>query len=210
MALMHVNQAMRWVSNIRGKSTSQAKPLTVSIYTELNSTSLYAPVKRGKPGDMSASRLKRGTNIREVTGEYTRVALNVDSAAQSLEAARAALQNGDFAAADVALAAVQNEVTRTTTTSDLPLLKVRQNLMLARARVEESKYKDAAAPLRAAAEGLAEYQRLNPGPHATEAGLMRQQIQQYARTVGREHSDALDRISDWWEKSTAWFDEMTK
>ena len=90
----------------------------------------------------------------------------------------------------------------------MPLLKVRQNLQLAKARVLEDKYKEAAAPLRAAAEGLAQYQLLFPGPRAETAEAMRQEMETYARNIARDHVRAADKIDDWLQPVQQWYSAL--
>jgi hypothetical protein len=106
-------------------------------------------------------------------------------------------------------AAQQNVVTETVN-QDMPLLRAKENLTLARERVLAGKYKAARMPLKSAAEALANYQKLSPGPHANEAGDLRLQMDAYADRVGRDHSDALDRIRDWSGKVDAWQKEQAR
>ena len=62
-----------------------------------------------------------------------------------------ALDQGDLATAGADLAAVQSAVVTKTFRGDLPLVQARENLEIARTRVEEGDYKDAVMPLKAAA-----------------------------------------------------------
>ena len=199
----HINQALANARNIKEHSDPAAASIVVPVRTEIETTTTYTPVKRGK-GEMTAKRMKRDTSVREVQGTVTHQALNVTAAASQLETAQAALERNDWAAADSALAAVHASVVREQERGDMPLLKTRQNLELARSRVLEDKYNDASAPLRAAAEGLAAFAAQSEGPLAERASSMRSQIEDYARTVRERPSDAVDRINGWLDPVNEW------
>jgi hypothetical protein len=87
----------------------------------------------------------------------------------------------------------------------MPLLKARENLELARARVLEDQYKDAAAPLRAAAEALADYARQFPGPRADQAESLRKDIDAFAKRVRERPTDTVDRINSWLDPVNTWY-----
>jgi hypothetical protein len=170
----------------------------------VDETVLYAPVKNN-------DRMTRGTNVRQVSGTTTRDFIDVGVAAGDLTAAGTALNNGDLRAADQSLAAVQGAVVqKTSTATDMPLLRAREDLRLARYRVLDGKYKDARAPLASAGQALAEYARMNPGPHADRARVMEQDIDAYARNIAHDHSDAADRINGWLDTANSWSREMTE
>jgi ABC-type amino acid transport substrate-binding protein len=164
-------------------------------------------VKHGKSGEMTANRLKKDTSVRDTEGEVTTRKLNVTTAAARLPAAEAAVERGDWPAADVALAEIQTGVVQTTANDEMPLMRARENLELARARILENKYADAVVPLRAAAQALADFQKMYPGPRAEQAEFMRQQIAQYAGMVRHDHSDAADRIKSWLDPINQWYQE---
>jgi hypothetical protein len=207
-ALAHVTEALGMIHQIQSAAAannmeSQGR-LVVPITGELETESVYGPVKRGDEGKLIARRMKRGTNVRDVTGTVTRSMLDVNAAESNLKTAQAALVSENFTTADAALAAAQQNVVTETANENLPLLRAKQNLTLARTRVLEGKYKDARMPLKSAAQALADYEKLSAGPHASEAGDMRLAISAYADRVGRDHSDALDRIQDWSSKVDSW------
>jgi hypothetical protein len=85
-----------------------------------------------------------------------------------------------------------------------PLLKTKLALELARARVREDRFQDAASALRDAAHALADYEKLSPGPHAETAEFIRHEIEAYASKIGRNHEDAADRIDLWLERANRW------
>jgi hypothetical protein len=209
-AVDHIRQAITLAKSIQEQTAGQTKPVLIPVAWEVETTSTYAPVKGGKSGEISADRMKKGTSVREVQAEITSAKLDVASAADRLETARIALERQDWGAADNALSAISKSLIRTRTDEDMPLLKVRQNLQLAKARVLEEKYKDAAAPLRAAAEGLAQFEQMFPGPRADTAETMRQDIETYARNIAREHARAADQIDGWLQPVEQWYAALTK
>lgn len=213
-ALGHINQALKTANEVQNAAEANGMgtkgKLMVPIYRELETESVYRPVKHGKGETMTAGRLKRDTSIREVTGRMTGTSLDVTGAREHLEAARTALNNGDFAVADSALDAVEKGVVTESANFYVPLLRARENLDLARERVLEGKYKDAKMPLLAAAQALANYQKLSPGPHAGDAGYLRARIDGYAADIAHRHGDALDRIRNWSETVDRWCAEMTR
>lgn len=204
----HVDQALNLAAEIRG--SSEQRPLMVPLYSERNTTTTYAPVKKGKDGTLTANRLKRDTSVRQVEGQITSASLNVTDAQRNLEQARAALGNGNPSDADAALQAVQGDVVQHTVDSDnLPLLRARENLMLARARVLDDKPKDARAPLRAAAQSVGDYERMALGPHSRQAVDLRREIDAYADVVNKQNKEtSLARIDGWLNTLKAWQPEM--
>jgi hypothetical protein len=203
-ALQHVHQALADANAARDQAVADGKPLNVPVDTSIDETVLYAPVKHNDS-------MKRDTNVRQVTGTYTRDYIDVGLASNELNAAETALNNGNLQAADASLAAVQAAVThQTSVQTDMPLLRVREDLRLARYRVLDGKYKDAEAPLTSAGQALAEYARINPGPHADEARAMQRDIEAYASNITHDHSDAAARIDGWMDTANTWFHEMTE
>ncbi len=209
-ALDHVKQARALAAEIRQHAPARDNPILVPVSEEIDTTSIYGPVKGGNNGQLSARRLKRDTSVREVEGATTVVRLNVTTAADSLQTAQAALERNDWTAANTALAAIPNGIVRTVTGDRMPLLKARDNLTLARDRVLDGKYADAAAPLRAAAEGLADFGKLAPGPRAQDADYIRQKIEACARNIGKDHSGVAQQIEYWLGTVEQWNQEFAK
>jgi hypothetical protein len=90
------------------------------------------------------------------------------------------------------------------TLAAMPLLEAHQYLMLARSQVLEQKYPEAMAALSTAAQALAFFERLEPGPNGQSAEYMRQQIEQYTEVMSSDHSDAISRIDDWMSRIRKW------
>jgi len=203
-AMDHLRKAEILTGEIQKQSPENSQPLMVPVRRDIETTTTYTPVKQ-KHGEMTASRLKKNTSIREVDGEVATSNLNVTAVAEKLPAVESALQRDDWATADTVLAGIANSVVTTQAEGDMPLLKVRQNLQLARARVLDAKYKDAVVPLRAAAEGLHAFAEQAPGPNAERAESMRQEILDYAAHIGRDPSDAQVKIDYWMGPVDEWY-----
>jgi|SRR5579883_1617133 len=207
-ALAEVGQALTADRQILLESAGQPQPVLVTLSQDIETTTTYTPVKRLKNGELTADRLKRDTSIREVEATGTVSQLDATNAADRLTTAQTALQREDWAAADQALAQIQQSVTVTRVDGNMPLLQAHQNLELAKSRILEDKARDAAAPLRAAAQALADFERQSPGPDAERADFIRQQMLEQAGRVSHDHSDALDWINSWlatverWERKT--------
>jgi hypothetical protein len=86
-----------------------------------------------------------------------------------------------------------------------PLLRAKLALEMARARVLEDRFADAAASLRDASKALADYAKDSPGPHAETALFIRGELDSYAAQIVRNHADALDRIDLWRQPVEQWY-----
>jgi hypothetical protein len=202
-AMDHINHALAAVQEIQMQTAGQPAPLLVNVYTEWDATSTYRPVKRKNSDEVSADRWKKDTSVRDVEGEQAVGKLDISSASVDLTTAKTALAAEDWTGAGNALDAVQSRVVRQEYQGSLPLLKAQQNLSLARSRIAEGKFKDAVAPLRAAAQGLAQYETLSPD-HAAAAETMREQIDAYANDIRHNHADAFQRIDLWASRVNQW------
>ena len=196
-ALQHVRTAKSLIAEIRNAAPAAPDPLLIPISTDIETTTTYTPVKRAKDAEMTAARMKKRTSIREVQGDVTMDQLDVTRASGHLDDAEAALERSDFVAAGTALAAVNTDVVRTNTTGDIPLLKVRENLELARARILEGKVKAAATPFRAAAEGIATFQASAPKVRSAELDTMRSELFMAERDAAHGNAVATDRLDFW-------------
>lgn len=208
-ALDQTGQALTLARQILLESAGQPQPVVVTISKDLETTTTYRPVKRLKHGEFTADRMKHDTSVREVEATGTVEQLDVTNAAQRLAAAQAALQRRDWNTAGQALEEIQQSARTTRVDGSMPLLQARSNLELARSRILEDKPRDAAAPLRAAAQALAEFARQAPGPDAENAGFMRQQMLGQAEHAGRDPAETLDWISSWLDTLSRWDKKMT-
>ena len=168
-----VDEGLRLAAHAREALEASGMPLVVPLSEEVETTSTVGPMKRGK-------RIDRKATVRELEVEHRSVTLDVGVAQEKLEAARAELERGEMGAADAQLAALARGAEGQVVLQDPALLKARQNLLLARTRVEQGRYKDAQAPLRAAAKALG-----------------RRDIEDYAKSIRHDNADALARIDAW-------------
>lgn len=202
-ALEHIKQGLSLADEIRQNSPDSARPILVPVYREIDTTTTYTPVKH-KDGEMSADRLKRDTSIRGVSGDVTTARLDVTAAAERLQNAQASVASGDWSGADRALAAVAASVVVTQSQGSMPLDMARQNLQLARARVIDGKYKDAAVPLRSAAQALGDFEKSCAPPRSSAVESARQAILGYANSIAHNHDDATGKIDEWLVSLNQW------
>jgi hypothetical protein len=87
---------------------------------------------------------------------------------------------------------------------DTPLLAARRNLLLARSRVLKHEYPEAIPSLLATADALAYFEEQQLGQRGSDAGWVRQEIEDYADGIETDHSDALDRITAWLDQIRGW------
>ena len=141
--------------------------------------------------------------VRKVVGEYTSVWLNAKAAKAQLQSANDALKNGDMQAADRALEGVQRSVVLEFVAADMPLLKARENLMLARRSANSGNYAQAHSALQAASNALSTYEKAGSA-HATDAQKLRSEIDSYNKSIEQNHSDSASKIEAWWNQTTDW------
>jgi hypothetical protein len=202
-ALDHIRQGSALAATIlQSTPPSTPRPVLVRIYKSTETTTTYAPAKRN--GQLKKNATVAGTETQITTGR-----LDVSSAATRFQDAEAAVERDDWMTADSDLRAIPESVVQTTVEGNMPLLEARQNLRLARMRAEEGRYKDVAAPLRAAADDLADYERLGLGPLGQNAEYFRQQIADYARTVAKDHQEAAAHIDYWLGFIDKWYKQAT-
>lgn len=196
-AIGHVKQAVATVSEIQRKAGDAARPLMIPVYSQRETSTTVTPVH--KNGD-----LKHNSAVRGVDGETTITRLNITAAADRLPVAEAALESGDWSAADAALGDVEGSTSVTQTTGNMPLNMARQNLEIAKARVMDGKYHDAVLPLRSAAQALGDYERHFSGQQAANIELARQAMLSMAAHITHEHDGAVGQIDTWTEMTRQW------
>lgn len=196
-AVGHVKQAIATVNEIQQKASELPHPLMIPISSQTETSTTVTPVHRN--GD-----LKHNSAVRGVDGETTVTRLNVTAAADRLPAAEAALESGNWSAADAALGDVEGSMSVTQITGNMPLNMARQNLDIAKARVIEGKYHDAVLPLRSAAQALGDYERHVSGQQAANVETMRQAMLSMADHIGHEHDGAVGQIDAWTEMTRQW------
>ena len=208
-AQFHIDHAMENANMILNGSPHQRY---AQLYDELDRYSVLGPImtqrnnnttRNSTSSDASHVSTTPHTTVRNVEGEYTSVALDVQAARDHLNMASQALQQGNFQKADQALQAVQDSVVVTTVAADLPLLRARENLALARESAEDGHFGETRAALQAASRALAEYAGTS-GPHANDARATQSQIVNFSQSLQQDHTDAVSKIDQWWDQTTDW------
>jgi hypothetical protein len=203
VARQHVVEALANVTAMEVARPKAPQPMMVTLYTE----SVQIAVKNPKPvgaGTGSANRAE----VQQVTGESTRVALDVTDAKKHLTAALGAIDKGDLGAAGQDLASVDGDVKAESKVGDQPLIQARENLALALDDVRQQRFADAAAPLRAASAGLNEYSQ-GKSRYAKDAGKLRGEIDGMAASIEKEHAGADAKIAGWSKEITGWIQPLT-
>ncbi len=211
-ALFHVNHALQSAARLESDTKNGQ---IVPLYQELDRYTVLAPIMTEKnrashttTGSQSANTTAKTTQtpntaIKQVTGEFTSVGLDIQAAKEHLDAAKLAIQQKDFTKADEALAAVQNGVAVTSVASDLPLVRARENLVLAREATNRENFKEAHAALTAATQALGNYAS-NQGIHSADARMVKSQIDNFNQSNDQNHAAADSKIDSWWGRVVDW------
>lgn len=142
--------------------------------------------------------------VKGVEGGFSYIALDVDAAREHLQAAKQALKNNDPGKADLELARAQESVDAGTIATNMPLVRARENLSLARSDVNSSSYSQAKADLTAAANALKDYAKDTQAPHAQDASKLSGQIQSAASSIQSSHTASSQKIDNWWNQLANW------
>lgn len=142
--------------------------------------------------------------VKGVEGGFSYIALDVDAAREHLQAAKQALKNNDAGKADLELARAQESVDAGTIATNMPLVRARENLSLARSDVKSSSYSQAKADLTAAANALKDYAKDTQAPHAQDASKLSGQIQSAASSIQSSHTASSQKIDNWWNQLANW------
>jgi len=231
-ALNSINDALNAITRIQSINANQPAGAQaanlVPIYTEFGQVSVLGPIaaeqqRRDSEGTQGeASRVApeqqnqpqnqpmqqppaQQQTVQSVTQEFTDVALNVNDAKQHLEAAQTALNNNNFQDANTALGEVQDGVVLQDMAVNRPLLRARENLVLARNFARQGQFQDMRAPLIAAADALDNYQSKN-APHSSQAGTLSREIRSYAENLSSGNintGEAMQQINNWWSTTSS-------
>ena len=224
--------------NLTYEDKEQVKQLMVPIYAELEKVTLMGPLMAAKqeagkngggghksmPGQPSQSgQPSRPSSVEQpsqsamtpvVAGvelHHTHIMLDVSAAKEHLQAAKQALNNNKYEAADGALAAVQRGVNFAYVEVDLPLLRARENLMLAKAQVQAGQVQDARMLLEAAAQALETYAQHADKSRASQVQSLQKEIQNYAQQLPQQSQQGqqknqknqqavVEQIDEWWDR----------
>jgi HEPN domain-containing protein len=210
LALRDVEQAQ---SDLRSLQARAHGATTIPVYQEFVSVSMLTPViaeqnaRRAANNANTKNQEKQKTNtpavVHQVAGDYTDVAISTTVAQRNLDAAKSAVESGNWNLADRALADVQEGVSIEEVEANMPLTKARENLILARSAAEKGNYSEAQAALKAASTALNNY--INSGrPHASDARTLKQQIDSLDNNLQQNHSDLVAKINNWWNTTSDW------
>jgi hypothetical protein len=212
----------------------------VPIYAELEKVTLMAPLMAAKQeaakngggahNDMSGQSSQQSASgqpsqtslaahpsqsamtpvVAGVEMHHTHIMLDVSAAQEHLQAAKQALNNDKYEAADGALAAVQHGVSFAYVEVDLPLLRARENLMLAKSQVKAGQVQDARTTLETAAQALQQYGQRADQSRASQVKSLQKEIQSYAQQLSQQtqqgqrarqkNQQVVEQINEWWDR----------
>jgi hypothetical protein len=200
-ALRQIDEALGSARQACSLASMQGLRNMVPIYTEYTQASIIGPFQTARAQRQDAGGVQaagvQGPVVQEVEAEFTRVAVDLPVAVQHLEAARTALLNNNPRAADSALSAAEGAVIMVRVERDLPLVKARQNLALAKGMIRLGDFQSARAPLNEAVNALGTYS----GPHTAEAEQLQRQIAfSLSDNFGQNRQAAVNRIDQWWNE----------
>ena len=208
-AVDRVNDALRQWNEIQSKAKGQRY---VPIYQEVETVSVWQPHAVIENGKVTAVTQDQSRNrsaepkaaVAGTSGAVTTISADVQAIRDHLKAAQSALQNNKLDEATAALDAVQKAVVATSVAGDLPLIRARQNLILARTRADANDWTGAHAALNQASAALEEYANLQNNSHTSDARRVRGEIDSLASNVEQKHSDVGNKIRSWWEDTSEW------
>ena len=162
---------------------------------------------------MSADRLQRDTNVRQVHGQDHPRFAGCDLRRSICSPPLARLSTAaTMPRRDAALGRVERQAVtiQSGTRPACRSCRALENLDLARVRVAEGKYKDARMPLEIGRPGACGVPAdEGQPPRRTSAEIMRTEMDAYADKIGRDHSDAARLIEDWYDTVKDWYTAMT-
>ena len=209
------------------------KTHVVPIFAELEQTSFLQPVltaKNQQQGQQTAERGKANSStnktmaknsqsnalpqsdqpaqtpdiVNRVEGGYSYIGLDVDAALEHLQAAKQHLANNEPGKADLELARAQQSVDTGSISTDMPLVRARENLALARDEVSSGKYSQAKTELKAAATALNNYAQDSHAQHAKDAKNLMTQIKSQTASMQGSHGIDKQKIDTWWNEVANW------
>jgi YfdX protein len=214
--------------NMAYEEKEQVKQLMVPIYAELEKVTLMVPLMAAKQeaakngatthGSVSGKQSQQSSAeqpsrtamtpvVAGVEAHHTHIMLDVGAAEEHLQAAKQALNNNKYEVTDGALAAVQRGVSFAYIEVDLPLLRARENLMLAKAQVQAGQVQDARINLEAAAQALERYGQHADKSHASQVQSLQKEIQNYAQQLPpqaqqtqQQNQQVVEQINEWWDR----------
>lgn len=184
----------------------------VPLFSELDEYSVISPIAASRSAAVNAPNTTqtpanptrpKALAVRQVTGQYTMAELDPSLAKTHLQAAQQALANGNTQLADQALKGVEDSVILVSVGSDLPLLRARDNLVLARMDVRHGHFQKAQLDLQAACRALDTYAK-DGGSYSGQAETVRAEIQNFNQNIQSNHAQAATKIESWWNQTAGW------
>lgn len=202
-AVSDIDHALAERSKLATASKAEGQSMVVPLYSELDDNSTLGPVLAARKGQQQPN-LSKPLTVEDASVQYTFVGLDLDKAKSRLEAAKTALHNNNTQAASDSLAAIGSDLTVESSSQDVPLLAIRENLGMAQTAVKHAKYADASASLKEAAAELKEYGN-GSAAHAQDAQKLHDQVDALSKTISEHHSNAKGTIEGWWQEVDSWF-----
>lgn len=116
------------VGGINYKDQDQIRGTLVTLYDELEKVSFIGPIEAAKRQSAKVAQTGAPTAVTNVDRRRTRVLFDTSGAQPHLDAARQAVNKGDWNRADTALLGVQNGVIFEYAEADEPLMEARESL----------------------------------------------------------------------------------
>lgn len=184
----------------------QVQPLAIDVFAELHQVAVLAPITAAKREAGEVGRAAGLPVMTEAGLRHTRTILDVALAEAGVAAAERAVQEGNWDRAARALRNVQAGVVYHAVEVDLPLVRARTNLVIARDALDAGLIEEAKAALQVTSDALERYEQ-GVGEHrADEAKSIREQINQFAQELTEETEGAQERLTAWWQEITSWFE----
>lgn len=181
------------------------KPTIIPIFDELDKVSLIAPLRQAKAEkDKQTGETGKPAPV-EVAGdvvENVRVSLDLGVAKAGLSVAKEKLAKDDTDSAERALAMVMASLSYSLIEAELPLDRARENLMLAKAAIEDKDTAEAKAVLAEVGRELDAYAKgANEADRAAIATLRKEMSELSTKLKGDESDKGLvATIEGWWDR----------
>lgn len=178
------------------------KPTVIPIHYELDMISLTAPLNRAKTAQQSEG-IEEPTSLGVIEHEMRdiRVSLDLEQAKAGLQTAKEGLAADDVTVARQGLAAILHHSLRfSAITVDVPLHRAQENLMLAKAALEQGRGVQARALLAEVMESLTAHRPTTGGTEPINA--IRDEISAFAESLadtGPEEGFG-ETIDGWWDR----------
>jgi hypothetical protein len=143
--------------------------------------------------------------VKWVEGGYSYIGLDLDAAREHLQAAQQALKDNNAGNADLELGRAEASVVTGEMESNMPLVRARENLSLARDDLKQGNYTKAKVELNGTGKALKDYSTSNAkAPHAKEARNLSDQISSSTNSIAQNHTGMQQKVANWWNQLADW------